>query len=146
MGPKMSPLGYRPHGIWVSFVCLFLLRPPWGAPLEYRVCKSHSRISKMSPKNCRKSSKTYLKIVKQYAKQTESGDKCFAKKQKNAGIPPCISGFCGARILCRVWIPALSKKATLKNGKRAALYSMFFGARNLGRVLEATGFVGSSVG
>ncbi len=56
------------------------------------------------------------------------------QNQKIAGIPPCISCFLGARILGRVWIPAFSKKQSLKKWWAFRPVFHVFGARNLGRV------------
>ena len=40
-----------------------------------------------------------------------------------AGIPPCVSCLLGARVLGRVWIPAVTKKQLKKTGERSALYA-----------------------
>ncbi len=64
-----------------------------------KIVENHRTIASKSSKN---------KTKKRQSMYT----KCYLKSQnkKNAGIPPRISCFFGARILARVWIPAFIKK------------------------------------
>ena len=127
-------------GVPPCIPCLFGARNLGGVP------RSRSRGSNTSPKLVQNLPKVTPKS-KRYPPTKPEYRYMFLPekfKQKIVGIPPCISRFLGARILGRVWIPAFSKKTNFKKWRAfRPVFHVFVGARNLGRVLEPTGFVGS---